>query len=107
MPVYCIKTADIPAEELSQWHDIGYSLESNDLKEDTAKPAWIRHWFNSKYLYVDTAHYLLLISTDTLPLKPYLPLTLSILKTLALLKLTGDSKHDSNYPLSVSSSTED
>lgn len=98
MPTYCIKTADIPAEELSQWHDVGYSLESNDLTADTAKPVWIRHWFSSKYLYIDTEHYSLLISTDTLPLKPYLPLTLSTLKTLALLKLTGDC-NDSNNTL--------
>lgn len=48
MLTYCIKIADIPAEELNQWHDVGYSLESNDLTADTAKPVWIRHWFNSK-----------------------------------------------------------
>ena len=105
MPVYCIKTADIPAEELSQWHDVGYSLESSDFKESTAKPSWINHWFNGEYLYIVPEEFALLISSYKPPLKPYLPLTLSILKTLALLKLTGDSKYDSNNTLSVSSST--
>lgn len=90
MPVYCIKTADIPAEELNQWHDVGYFLESNVIKGSTNKPLWVQQWLNGKYLYIDTAYLLLLIASETPPLKPYLPLTLSILKTLALLKLTGD-----------------
>ncbi len=106
MTTYCIKTADIPAEELSQWKDLGYSLEEpNELKGDHAKQAWINHWFNSKYLYIHTEVYLLLISADKEPIKPYLPLTLSILKTLAYLKLTGDC--NDNNTLSLSSTTED
>ena len=106
MTTYCIKTADIPAEELSQWKDLGYSLETNDLKGDHAKQAWINHWFNSKYLYIHTEMYLLLIASDSEPNKPYLPLTLSILKQLAFLKLTGDC-NDPNNTLSLSSTTED
>lgn len=39
MPIYCIKTADIPAEELSQWHDVGYSLEDEDIKTGINKQA--------------------------------------------------------------------
>jgi hypothetical protein len=106
MTVYCIKTADIPAEELKQWHDVGYALEDEDIKTGINKQAWINHWFNEGYLYIDTSQFMLLISTYKPPLKPYLPLTLSILKTLALLKLTGDC-NDSNNSLSVLTSTED
>ena len=107
MPAYCIKTVDIPAEELSQWHDVGYFLENSDIKVSTDKPLWVQQWFSSTYLYIDTSYFSLLIASETPPLNPYSPLTLSILKTLALLKLTGDSKYDSNNTLSLSSTTED
>lgn len=106
MTTYCIKTADIPAEELNQWKELGYSLESSDLKGDVNKQAWMNHWFRDEYLFIVPEQYALLVSSATPPKQPYLPLTLSILKTLAYLKLTGDC-NDSNYTLQILATTED
>jgi len=105
MPTYCIKTSDIPAEELNQWKDIGYLLEDSDIKSDISLQAYSNHWFSNKYLYIVPEQYVLLISSFTPPNHPYLPLTLSILKTLAFLKLTGDC--NDNNTLSLSSTAED
>jgi hypothetical protein len=90
MPTYCIKTSDIPAEELSQWKELGYLLEDSDIKSDISLQAYSNHWFNGKYLYIVPEQYVLLISSFTPPKQPYLPLTLAIFKQLAFLKLTGD-----------------
>lgn len=104
MPIYCIKTADIPTEELSQWQNISYQLEDEDIKIGITKQQWIDHWFGERYLYINTPQFMLLFAAYEAPLRPYLPLTLSILKTLALLKLTGDC-NDSNNTLSLFTST--
>ena len=100
MTAYCIKTADIPAEELSQWRDIAYALESPDVTSDVPKAQWCDVTFQEELLILDL---LVAPTVISIPLKNFHNnhpvLTLQILKQLMLLRLLGDSNE--NNTLSV------
>jgi len=98
MPTYCIKTSDIPKEELPKWYSLNDQLDGS-----THSDTWSEYIFSYEYVYLKTEYEPLLIGSYVSPTNS-LPLTLSLLKQLAFLKLTGDC-NDSNYSLSVSSST--
>lgn len=100
MPTYCIKTADIPAEDLPLWYEAQQQLEGDFPSSD-----WPKYIFSYDYVYLKTDYEPLLIGSYVSPTNS-LPLTLSILKQLAFLKLTGDC-NDPNNTLSLSSTTED
>lgn len=99
MPTYCIKTSDIPAENLPLWYEAQQQLEG-----DFASSDWPKYIFSYDYVYLKTDYEPLLIGSYVSPSNP-LPLTLSILKQLAFLKLTGDC--NDNNTLSLSSTAED
>ena len=105
MTIYCIKRADIPAEELSQWHDIAYALESPDITSDVPKAQWCATTFQEELLILDllVAPTVIGISLKTLH-STHPVLTLEVLKNLMFLRLTGDSNE--NYSLSLLASTE-
>ena len=100
MPTYCIKTSDIPKEELPKWYEAQQQLEGDFPSSD-----WPKYIFSYDYVYLKTDYEPLLIGSYISPTNS-IPLTLSILKTLAFLKLTGDC-NDSNYTLQILASTED
>lgn len=100
MTTYCIKTSDIPKDELPKWYSLNDQLDGSNLSD-----TWSEYIFSYDYVYLKTEYEPLLIGSYVSPTNS-LPLTLSILKTLAYLKLTGDC-NDSNNTLSLSSSTED
>ena len=99
MPTYCIKTSDIPKDELPKW----YSL-NDQLDAITHSDTWSEYIFSYEYVYLKTEYEPLLIGSYVSPTNS-LPLTLSLLKQLAFLKLTGDSKYDSNNTLPLLTST--
>ena len=99
MPTYCIKTSDIPKEYLPKWYEAQQQLEGDFSSSD-----WSKYIFSYDYVYLKTEYEPLLIGSYVSPIN-HLPLTLSILKQLAYLKLTGDC--NDNNTLSLSSTTED
>jgi len=99
MPTYCIKTSDIPKEELPKWYEAQQQLEGDFPPND-----WPKYIFSYDYVYLKTDYEPLLIGSYISPTNS-IPLTLSILKTLAYLKLTGDC-NDSNYTLQILATTE-
>lgn len=105
MPVYCIKTADIPAEELNQWHDIAYALESPDITSAVPKAQWCAAIFQEELLILNLLVAPTVISISLKNFHNTHPvLTLEVLKTLMFLRLTGDSNE--NNTLSLLTSTE-
>lgn len=83
--------ADIPEEEKQLWSDLAFNLRSYTQRDDIED--W-ESWFKSNtYLYVviDSSQQTYAYSTMGQCLYPqyYAPLTLEILQTLNLLKLTG------------------
>lgn len=99
MPTYCIKTSDIPKEELPKWYEAQQQLEGDFPPND-----WPKYIFSYDYVYLKTDYEPLLIGSYISPTNS-IPLTLSILKQLAYLKLTGDC-NDSNYTLQILATTE-
>lgn len=99
MPTYCIKTSDIPKEELPKWYSLNDQLDGSTHSDTRSE-----YIFSYDYVYLKTEYEPLLIGSYVSPIN-HLPLTLSILKQLAYLKLTGDC--NDNNTLSLSSTTED
>lgn len=83
--------ADIPEEEKQLWSDLAFKLR-NDTQQDSIKD-W-QSWFKSnKYLFVviDASEQSYAYSTtrNSVVLLEYQPITLELLQTLNLLKITG------------------
>lgn len=100
MPVYCIKTADIPKEDLPLWYEAHSALEG-----EFPTIEWSEYIFGYEHVKLDIKYAPILIGVYTSP-PEYKPLTLSILKKLAFLKLTGDC-NDPYNTLSLLTSAED
>ncbi len=101
MTIYCIKTADIPAEELPKWIALSNQVEGITDVSDT----WSAYLLKYPYVYVDTTYLPVLVGSPKPP-KNSQVLTLTLYKTLAFLKLTGDC-NDPNNTLQILTSTED
>lgn len=75
MPTYCIKTSDIPKEELPKWYEAQQQLEGDFPPND-----WPKYIFSYDYVYLKTDYEPLLIGSYISPTNS-IPLTLSILKS--------------------------